>query len=414
MKTWSCRQICLFVFVLAFTVRVGLIMATRSYTDPERDEVVRIAESLSTNGTFAEAYCDGCGPTAHTAPLYPLLLSVIFRTFGLGVAGTFAMEVFSSLLASLQYALVPYVAAICGMPRLAGLLGGVLAALLPINRWVQTKGNFEYALAGLLCVVITATVIPTWRSRDFSARRGVMLGFLWGVTLLTAPQFVSLLVVILAYPYVTMPAARSRYWIFVGCHAVIIAVLLAPWTIRNFQVLGAPIWSRSNLGFELNLSNNEEASAIWQDNMDRGVFRRLHPFVSPEQLRRLKEIGEVAYNKERMMDARQWIVSHPVRFVWLTAQRVAYFWFPPLRRPSQTIALSIITALGLLGFFFYLWHRGVGWQYFTLLWAVFPIASYLFQQSSRMRYPIEWTSFLFAGFWLALVMEKRFKKPGTQ
>jgi hypothetical protein len=159
------------VFFAAFALRIGLMLATRSYLRPEADEIIRIATSLARRGAFADAYCDDCGPTAHAAPLYPLLLSLVFRVFGVGMAGSLAQEVFSSLLASLQYALVPCVAEACGMSPSIGLLGGLLGALLPINRWVQTKGSFEYALAGLLCVIVTAVVIRTWCMRDFSWRR---------------------------------------------------------------------------------------------------------------------------------------------------------------------------------------------------------------------------------------------------
>ena len=119
-----------------------------------------------------------------TRRCHPLLLSLLFRLFRPSVSrGSFAQEVFSSLLASLQYALVPYVAEVCGAGRLTGWLGGIFSgALLPINRWVQTKGTSEYALAGLLCVIVTAAVIRTWQTRDFSARRGALLGLLWGTT----------------------------------------------------------------------------------------------------------------------------------------------------------------------------------------------------------------------------------------
>ena len=400
---WSCARVCALVFLAAFAVRVGLMFATQSYLYPDSGEVLAIAKSLATHGAFADAYCNGCGPTAHSAPLYPLLLSLIFRLFGMGVAGNLAQEVFSSLLASLQYALVPYVAEICGMRRFTGLLGGLLGALLPINRWVQTKGNFEYALAGLLCVIVTMAVIRTWQKQDFSWRRGVLLGLLWGVTLLTAPQFALLMIVLLAYPYLTMPTARSRYWIFILAHLVVVTLCLAPWAIRNLNVLGSPIWGRSNVGLELNLSNNQEASAVWQENWDNGLFERLHPYISHAQRERLREVGEVAYNREQLSTALHWMASHPARFVRLTAQRVFYFWISPLKRIGQTIALAVITLLGFWGFFRYVRSGSFGWQYFSLLWFFFPLSTYLFQQSGRLRYPIEWSSFLFAGYWFVSV-----------
>jgi hypothetical protein len=205
------------------------------------------------------------------------------------------------------------------------------------------------------------------------------------------------MIALLAYPYLAVPSVRKRYWIFVAANVAVVTLSLAPWTIRNLHALGSPIWSRSNLGLELNLSNNDGASAVWQDNWDSGQFARMHPFMNSAQSRRLREAGEVAYNREQLLAARQWITSHPARFAWLTVQRVYYFWIPAMRRSGQTIALAVVTLLGFLGFSNYARRGGCGWQYFLLVWLFFPLSAYLFQQSGRMRYPIEWISFLFAG-----------------
>jgi hypothetical protein len=406
MTHWSLRNTFLVVFLAAFSVRIALMFATGSYRVQEQDEVVRIAASLATQGTFADAYCEGCGPSAHSAPLYPLLLSTLFRLFGVGVAGTCAQEVFSCFLASLQYGLMVYVAALCGMSGISGFLAGLLGALLPINRWVQTKGTFEYALTGLLFVLLTLAILRNWRDRDFSPRRGAMLGLLWGIALLSSPQFILPLIVLLIYPYLAIPAARPRYWAFALTQIAVVIVCLAPWTIHNMSALGAPVWGRSNLGLEMNLSNNSGATALWQQNMANGQFARMHPLVNKGQLAHLREMGEIAYNKEQQNIAIHWIESHPGRFTILTAERIFYFWVSPLERRVQTIALATITLLGFLGLFYFARRGGFGWQYFLLLWIFFPATVYLFQQSGRTRYPIEWTSFLFAGYCLALVSRR--------
>jgi hypothetical protein len=80
----------LFVFAVAFAVRMVLIFATHSYRDAELSEVVRVATSLAQHGTFADAFGPGTGPTAHVSPAYPILLSLIFRAFGTGASGELA------------------------------------------------------------------------------------------------------------------------------------------------------------------------------------------------------------------------------------------------------------------------------------------------------------------------------------
>ena len=53
------------VFLLALTVRLALILATGSYQRPERTEVVNIAIKLAHNGEFADPYGPGTGPNCH-------------------------------------------------------------------------------------------------------------------------------------------------------------------------------------------------------------------------------------------------------------------------------------------------------------------------------------------------------------
>lgn len=429
---------CIALFAVAFAVRVLLMVVTRSYLKTEMYEVERVARSLATQGTFADAYGDGMGPTAHSAPLYPLLLSLIFRVVGCDWPGTLGQELLSCSLASLQYALLPLVARACGMPVFAGVLGGLLAALVPANRWVQTKGSFEYSLSALLMVLFTLAVLRAWNDRGFSRSRGVLLGVLTGLIMLTAPHAgllfagVAITTVALFFRSVPFPQLVT----FVAIQAAISAAMLIPWAARNQAMLGAPIWSRSNPGMELALSNNDMASAVWEENMENGLFARMHPFSSSVHRDRIREVGEAQYNRERMQEATRWISDHPSKFIGLTIRRAGLFWFPIAARRSQTIALAAITLAGLAGFACFVTGRGRpstgtssdradarspgqipadgirgGAQtsasatsaralvavFFLTLWIVFPLSSYAFQMSVRPRYSIEWSLFLFAG-----------------
>ena len=44
----------------------------------DRIEVSRIAESIAWQGKFADPYMIPTGPTAHNAPIYPFLLSLVY------------------------------------------------------------------------------------------------------------------------------------------------------------------------------------------------------------------------------------------------------------------------------------------------------------------------------------------------
>ena len=393
------------LFTISLLVRAALMIFTKSYLYAERDEVVRIAISFARNGVLGNAYGPGSGPTATTPPLYPMLLSLLYRVFGIDAAGTAAQELLSSGFASIQYALLPALAIACGMPRSIGILAGVMGALTPISRWIETKGNFEYALSGMLCAGLALGILRAWQERDFSLRRGVVLGALSGITMLVAPQFAVVLTLLMVYPLLAFrEARRAAYWKFVAAQLGLMAAFLAPWVIRNQVVLGVPVWSRSNLGMELNLSNNDKAKPGWQTNFDSGLFAAIHPTLNVEERARLVRMGEMAYNAEKERIGKQWIATHPARFAILTLERAVYFWFPPERRPVQTLALGMVTLLGFIGFgIFARWRDSVA-HFFLILWLVFPLPTYVFQQSGRMRYPIQWTTYLFAAYCLSAVL----------
>jgi hypothetical protein len=44
-----------------------------------------IATSLADKGTYADAFGSGTGPSAHTAPLLPMILLLIIRVVGVGL-----------------------------------------------------------------------------------------------------------------------------------------------------------------------------------------------------------------------------------------------------------------------------------------------------------------------------------------
>jgi hypothetical protein len=66
------------VFVVGLLVRLALAVLNRQTTRPG-GKPVQIALSLITTGRYADGYGAGSGPTAHCAPLYPVLLSILIR-----------------------------------------------------------------------------------------------------------------------------------------------------------------------------------------------------------------------------------------------------------------------------------------------------------------------------------------------
>ncbi|MDQ2776451.1 MAG: hypothetical protein M3Y57_16280, partial [Acidobacteriota bacterium] len=67
------------IFLLAFLVRLAFVVAFHPYRDLTRYELERTAISLAHTGVYGNPYAIPTGPTAHVSPGYTLLLAGLFR-----------------------------------------------------------------------------------------------------------------------------------------------------------------------------------------------------------------------------------------------------------------------------------------------------------------------------------------------
>jgi hypothetical protein len=372
-------------------------------------EFDKIAIALASGDGYSNAFGQrdepNTGPTAHYAPVYPYLLSLVYRVCGTDVGGEIGKYLFNVLFVCLLYGALPLVAGALGMPDRAGIYAGLFGAAVPIYLFTELRGG-EVAFVGLLLVAATVSFRATMLQPSFGWREGAGHGLLWGVILSTSPSPAPVLALWIGLLFLKhRPPLRTA----VGYSAVLFVTifgLILPWTVRNYLVLGSPIWARGNLGLELQVSNNDLATPIGYDNQTNLEFDFYHPNRSLQERLRYREIGEVAYQREKMQKAVAWILAHPAKFARLTLLRAWYFWTAPTRwtaaagRQAQMPVLYAMSGLAAFG----LWRllrieRTAGLQ-LAALGLGFSFIYYFVQFENRYRYPIFWSLLLLAGFGL--------------
>jgi hypothetical protein len=398
-KAFQMALPCAAILLVALLLRLALLAVTKSYLAPERSEVVNVAQSLAAHGGFANAFSPTSGPTAHVSPIYPLLLSLLYRWFGTGQAGEIAQEVFACCLASLLWGSMPIVSRIfCLGPRI-GTVAGLMGALLPLNRWAETKGSFEAPLAGVTMVALFCAYGSTWRHKRASTMRAAALGILGGLAILVSATLGAAAAVLLLLSSLRLrrdSPARAMTFALVTA-AVMLAVLL-PWGIRNYYVLGGFVPTRSNFGLELQVSNNDLAKPRTLDNA--AAFKQYHPHEGGKELQRLENLGEIAYSHQKLREALGWIRSHPERFMNLTLWRIRYFWLPDMKRPAQTLLLALITLAAVFGGFrLYRQDRFLTTAFVSVLLA-YSLIYYVVQSDARYIYPVSWIIYFLAADWV--------------
>ena len=356
----------------------------------------RTAISLATTGTYGNPYALPTGPTAHVSPGYAVLLAGIYRAFGVGVAGEAVKEVATAIATSFQCSLFLLLAESFEVDCQIALALALFSAVLPLKLEVQMLGEWEDPFVAVFVMLVCALTVRLIHRSPWTTREAVLAGLVWGFALLFGGV---LLLLFLALSFlaivISSPSVRVKVMRAVAIEVGVVALCLLPWVIRNEYALGYPILTRSNLGIELRISNNDQAVADEQVNAEHKIYYRYHPLQNLGEARKVQEMGEVAYNTEAKNEAITWIKSHPKRFIQLTLQRVWQFWFYTTAsagtlRNLKNVVIGIIHLIGLGGLVYWLRQRHPAAMVFTATLLVYPLPQYIIHVNKRHAFEIDW------------------------
>ncbi len=402
-------QVVALLWLAAFSVRLLFLInrGPQIFTVPVSHEVARVGRSLAYQGEFRDPYNAGkTGPTAHTTPLYPLLLSGVFGVLGDESRAWITIRVMNCAMASGVCALTPVLGQALGLPVRAAILVGAALALHPISARDEVEGDFENVFGTLVFVLFLARMarLPAL----LRSGRGD-----WAVAAAGAGAGVVGLSYAALFPAALYGAAillRRAGALVNWRHALMaglgLAAAMAPWAARNTMVLGSPVVLRSNLGLELVVSNNDRAQPEMRQNTTSGWFRKLHPNESPEEAELCRELGEAEYMRAKFRQASDWIRGHPAEFARLTAQRAKAYWFPSVPGRGATARAWAVTLLGLAGIVLG-WRRHWWVKHVAMMLLLVTAAYHFVQVTLRYRYPAEVLLLLAAGVLAERALEWR-------
>jgi 4-amino-4-deoxy-L-arabinose transferase-like glycosyltransferase len=355
------------------------------------NETTQIAASLASGKGFSSPFALApSGPTAWLCPIFPFIVSIIFRVFGIFSAKSLlTIQIVNCSISAL--AVFPiYFAAKRSFGTAAAILAQWLWVFLPFAWWTPVQDIWDSALTALLVAVVLWATLAV---RDKNAT-GVWIayGALWGVSALVNPAILSLLFFFMAWLLYQRPTPPGIYKLVAAAVAVCI-LMLAPWTIRNHTELGRWIPLRSNFGMELWLGNNSSGE-------DVNTFAS-HPLWNADQARSLRQMGEVNYVQAKQRAALDYMQSHPAATVHAILGRIASNWFAVTDRPhanwatspmyvrllfAMNLAMILLSAAGIV--FAIRDVPGVAMLYVIAV-LVFPLPYYLTHTLVRYRFPIE-------------------------
>jgi 4-amino-4-deoxy-L-arabinose transferase-like glycosyltransferase len=383
-----CCALVLRIVIVAFSF---LSIATPSYDHGAFGaEMGWVARSLASGHGFSSPFFPSTGPTALVPPLFPALLALVFRMFGIYSANAaFAIlaldSIFSALTCIPIYVSLKHVAG----ERLAQLAGW-LWAIYPFAIYFSGAQVWDYALTSFLF----GTCFCFAQRLHLQERTAVWFGFgvLYGVTALSNPSVLSLFPFLLITSLWKVKRVGGR-WLLRGILTVVaLGVVVGPWAVRNDRVMHAAPPIRDGFWLEFwagNAGDTTVSNPAWA-----------HPASNPVEMQAFEAEGETSYLAHKHILATSFVRHHPLLFAGVSLRRTVRFWTgfwsfrssylqsEPLDVPNVFFC-TCVTLFMLRGIC--RWWRGDrshAIPYLFLL-IVFPLPYYLTHSSMDYRQPIE-------------------------
>src|SRR5262249_13658860 len=355
-------------------------------TVPFDQETGNIALSLSEGHGYANLFRRDTGPTAWLAPVYPLLLFLIFRFFGAMTLASFFVAVLVNALFS--------AAATFPLYAIARHEAGVTVATATAWVWVFLPAGvlmpFEWIWDTSLSVLLAVSLVwLTLRVAEWPRPSlWLVYGLLWALALLTNPALGIGLPFLLAWAM-----ARTGSWTTPLASLAVIILCCLPWTLRNHHHFHRFIPIRSSFPFELWIGNN--------DIFDEHAVGGLQRITRYEETRHYAQLGESAYLDEKSRLAFSFIRGKPALFAKLVGRRVIATWFGTehpygdFKRADSLLVrtvllINLVLTVGALAGICFLFMRRppltVPLLVFPLL---YPLIYYVTHTSLRYRHPID-------------------------
>jgi hypothetical protein len=376
--------------------------------------------------------------TAWEEPIYPLLLAASFRIFGQD--GRVVMLVVHLLCFLATLGLVHQLGKrLAG--RAVGLAAVVILALIPRSLLTVSSDLANSALAGML--VVLCALVTLWALREVSVRRALVLGGVIGISALTHAGTIVFAPVAAFVLLIYGGSTTPHIWRAALAIVFATAVVISPWSMRNFFTFGEFVPVRTGFGFNADLTNSSLVDTFRRGPVAsatedvpwtaRGPFQawrilklqrkerlalynytlRIAKATSPHDF---ADLNEAERDKFHLQRAISFIASDPVTEMQLMLIKAADFYFLSFGGPMRMRLheAGVVAVLAVIGLFVAFKDRRV--QALALFILAYSVP-YVFTGPFfyRYRYPIEPLMAVLAGLgvvWMATCLLKGF--PGCQ
>lgn len=361
-------------------------------------------------------------PTAHWSYLYTSYLIGVYAIFGRNplVARIIQAVVAGALMPWLTYRIAGrlFQAPVNRQPglTLSEKVGLVAAGITAVYVYFFYYGGAliteSFYITGILWAFDLALQIAQGNKNSW--RLWLLLGLALGITILLRQLFLLFLPFLFLWMWW---AARPKLTWFV-VPVVLIGLMIAPWTIRNYNVFGRFVPLNTNSGYAFFWGNHPMYGTQFIPILPQGEYQKLIPQELLDQ-----GLNEAELDSELLKRGIGFVTDDPWRYVLLSLSRIpSYFIFWPSAESELISNISRVSSFGLFlpfmlyGLFLALRTHYPSWQArlaspFTLFYLfvlVYTGVHVLTWTLIRYRLPIDAVMVIFAG-WAIVELATRLK-----
>jgi 4-amino-4-deoxy-L-arabinose transferase-like glycosyltransferase len=364
------------------------------------EEVGWIARSIALHQGFSSPFFPTTGPTALLPPLYPYLLAVIFKVFGIYSTGSALVILILNSLFSALTCIPIYFATRISVNARAARYAGWAWAIYPFAIYFSAARVWEYSLTSL--ILTTCFWLALTLDRHSHPARWLGVGLLFGLAGLSNPAILSLFPVLLLLPLWRLyralrgTAVRGQFRASLLRNGLSTALgvlaVLTPWTVRNYRVMHVLCPVRDCFWYEFWSANNGDGS--------NPTLGWTHPASNPVELQLYQSQGEIRYIAQKRTMVREFVAHHHAFFAGITLRHIFYYWtgywsFDPSyvrQEPTQIPNIfycSSLTLLMIFGAFHWIRRDPSAAMPYVLSIIIFPVAYYISHPLMDYRQPVE-------------------------
>jgi len=361
-------------------------------------------------------------------PLYTAILAACMA--GASGHAALALKLFQALLTSLSVPLIYAIGEAAFQPAV-GVLAAVATAVYPVLLVVTTQPTITATNIFLLCLLLWTM----FRVRESATGPRIALaGFVLGLNALNRPLILGFGLAIACWFFLIRDQLSRKWYVPVVGIAVVSALTITPWTVRNLVVQHSLIPVSTNGGFTFWNGNNPFTTGsgfdVYTERAERYVGHAptsaqgtdspiivWEPYPLPHEIAdRVESLDEVSLERALYAAGLRFIREHPRDWLRLEyAKLIGFWWFranigtyrnfyrSAWIRPYQLV-YSLLFASFLAGMFF----TRRRWRTLFLFYALFgflTLAYVAYNVITRYRWEIEPLMFLFAAAAVVRVAE---------